>query len=175
MKTFLAKLNLITTLIALIAIFLSIILVFLMGLDESFSSIDFLSYTAQHYIEFGIWMMVPMAIGLRLQCYRKANDPAGCRTSAEMWEKLNRRDAGSLSIAALAFSSPHFSQTGNCVAASLAAGSRAYTMYLLYAGLLLLQEHWCFGQYGRLLQKAYILFDCRSKLLCLQYLPRFSK
>jgi serine/threonine protein kinase len=33
---------------------------------------------------------------LRLQHFRTANGPAGCRATAEMWEKLNRADAGSL-------------------------------------------------------------------------------
>ncbi len=36
------------------------------------------------------------AFGLRIQYFQKSGDPAGCRTTAEMWEKLNRTDAGGL-------------------------------------------------------------------------------
>jgi hypothetical protein len=36
----------------------------------------------------------------RLRHFEKTKDPAGCRQTAEMWEKLNRTDAGSLYNAA---------------------------------------------------------------------------
>jgi hypothetical protein len=44
--------------------------------------------------------LVPDAIDLRLKCCQNANDPAGCRTTAAMWEKLDRPDADSLYKAA---------------------------------------------------------------------------
>src|SRR5262249_638721 len=40
------------------------------------------------------------AIELRLRIFKKREDPAGCRQSAEMWENLNRTDAASLYKAA---------------------------------------------------------------------------
>jgi hypothetical protein len=39
-------------------------------------------------------------LGLRLRLFEKTRDAAGCRQTAEMWEKLNRSDAGSLYNAA---------------------------------------------------------------------------
>ena len=39
-------------------------------------------------------------LSLRLDHFQKAGDPTGCRTTAEMWEKLNRIDADSLYDAA---------------------------------------------------------------------------
>ena len=39
-------------------------------------------------------------LGLRLRHFAKAQDGAGCRTTAEMWEGLKRSDAGSLYDAA---------------------------------------------------------------------------
>ena len=39
-------------------------------------------------------------MNLRLRHFRKTGDLAGCRATAEMWEKLNRTDAGSLYAAA---------------------------------------------------------------------------
>jgi hypothetical protein len=44
--------------------------------------------------------MVPALMGLRLQHFQKSNDAAGCRSTAVMWEKLNRADADSLYHAA---------------------------------------------------------------------------
>jgi serine/threonine protein kinase/tetratricopeptide (TPR) repeat protein len=44
--------------------------------------------------------LIPRAISLRLRHFQKTGDPAGCRTTAEMWEKLNRPDADSLYAAA---------------------------------------------------------------------------
>jgi tetratricopeptide (TPR) repeat protein len=44
--------------------------------------------------------LIPAVMILRLQHFRKAGDPAGCRATAVMWEKLNRTDAGSLYNAA---------------------------------------------------------------------------
>jgi tetratricopeptide (TPR) repeat protein len=44
--------------------------------------------------------LIPGVMGLRLQHFQKAGDPAGCRATAAMWEKLARRDAGSLYTAA---------------------------------------------------------------------------
>ena len=44
--------------------------------------------------------LIPSAMALRMGHFRKAGDPAGCRATAEMWEKLNRTDAGSLYHAA---------------------------------------------------------------------------
>jgi serine/threonine protein kinase len=40
--------------------------------------------------------MVRTTFDLRLRLFQKASDPAGCRTTAEMWEKLQRIDAASL-------------------------------------------------------------------------------
>jgi hypothetical protein len=39
-------------------------------------------------------------VHLRLQYFEKSKDAAGCRETAEMWEKLNRADADSLYEAA---------------------------------------------------------------------------
>jgi eukaryotic-like serine/threonine-protein kinase len=44
--------------------------------------------------------LIPGAIMIRLQHFRKVGDLVGCRTSAEMWEKLNQTDAMSLYNAA---------------------------------------------------------------------------
>jgi hypothetical protein len=44
--------------------------------------------------------LIPHAFGLRGKHFQKAGDPAGCRTTAEMWEKLNRTGAESLYEAA---------------------------------------------------------------------------
>ena len=44
--------------------------------------------------------LIPSGINLRVTYFRKLGDPAGCRTTAEMWEKLNRTDADSLYNAA---------------------------------------------------------------------------
>jgi hypothetical protein len=44
--------------------------------------------------------MIPEVIDLRMGHFRKVGDPAGCRATAEMWEKLNRPDADSLYNAA---------------------------------------------------------------------------
>ena len=43
---------------------------------------------------------VTQAFTLRVQYFQKSGDPAGCRATAEMWEKRNRRDADSLYAAA---------------------------------------------------------------------------
>ncbi len=40
--------------------------------------------------------LIPFAMSLRGQHFQKIGDPAGCRATAEMWEKLNRTDAKSL-------------------------------------------------------------------------------
>ncbi len=40
--------------------------------------------------------MIPTVMALRRQHYQSSNDPAGCRATAEMWEKLNRPDSDSL-------------------------------------------------------------------------------
>jgi tetratricopeptide (TPR) repeat protein len=40
--------------------------------------------------------LIPGVVDLRLRHYEKANDAAGCRQTAEMWEQLKRTDAGSL-------------------------------------------------------------------------------
>jgi tetratricopeptide (TPR) repeat protein len=40
--------------------------------------------------------LLPEAMRLRLRHFEKIKDGSGCRQSAEMWEKLNRTDAGSL-------------------------------------------------------------------------------
>jgi tetratricopeptide (TPR) repeat protein len=44
--------------------------------------------------------LIPGVMRLRLEHFREAGDPAGCRATAVMWEKLNRTDAGSLYDAA---------------------------------------------------------------------------
>jgi serine/threonine protein kinase/tetratricopeptide (TPR) repeat protein len=44
--------------------------------------------------------VIPGAMGLRLQHFQNAKDAAGCRATAEMWEKLNRTDAAGLYNAA---------------------------------------------------------------------------
>ncbi len=53
-------------------------------------------------------------------------------SSAPQKVTVSNTGGGRLSIAALAFSSPHFSQTGNCVAASLAAG-QSCTVNVVFA------------------------------------------
>ena len=44
--------------------------------------------------------LVPDVMALRLKHFAKTKDAAGCRATAEMWEKLNRTDAESLYNAA---------------------------------------------------------------------------
>ncbi len=44
--------------------------------------------------------LIPAMIDLRLRHFAKAKDGAGCRATAEMWEKLKRTDADSLYDAA---------------------------------------------------------------------------
>jgi tetratricopeptide (TPR) repeat protein len=44
--------------------------------------------------------LLPRVLNLRLRHFEKIKDPAGCRQTAEMWEKLNRADANSLYDAA---------------------------------------------------------------------------
>jgi len=44
--------------------------------------------------------LIPGVMDLRLRHFQQAGDPAGCRTTAEMWEKLQRSDPGSLYRAA---------------------------------------------------------------------------
>jgi serine/threonine protein kinase/tetratricopeptide (TPR) repeat protein len=44
--------------------------------------------------------LVPGLLDVRLRRFEKAKDAAGCRATAEMWEKLNRTDAASLYRAA---------------------------------------------------------------------------
>jgi serine/threonine protein kinase len=44
--------------------------------------------------------LLPRVIELRLRCFEKAGDAAGCRQTAKMWEDLKHTDAGSLYIAA---------------------------------------------------------------------------
>ncbi len=44
--------------------------------------------------------LLPEVMGLRVQHFEKTKDAAGCRQTAEMWEKLNRADADSLYNAA---------------------------------------------------------------------------
>ena len=44
--------------------------------------------------------LIPYALVLRGKHFQKTGDPTGCRATAEMWEKLNRTDAGSLYDAA---------------------------------------------------------------------------
>jgi hypothetical protein len=40
------------------------------------------------------------ALEQRLRAFAKHNDASGCKQTAEMWERLNRKDAGSLYVAA---------------------------------------------------------------------------
>ena len=44
--------------------------------------------------------IIPNALGLRGKHFQKTGDPAGCRATAEVWEKGNRTDAESLYNAA---------------------------------------------------------------------------
>jgi hypothetical protein len=44
--------------------------------------------------------LLPGVMDLRLRHFEQAKDAAGCRQTAEMWEKLNRADAPSLYTAA---------------------------------------------------------------------------
>ena len=44
--------------------------------------------------------IIPTVMGLRMGHFQKVGDPAGCRATVAMWEKLNRPDAGSLYNAA---------------------------------------------------------------------------
>jgi tetratricopeptide (TPR) repeat protein len=44
--------------------------------------------------------LLPAVIILRLRHFQNTNDPGGCRTTAETWEKLNRSDVDSLLAAA---------------------------------------------------------------------------
>jgi hypothetical protein len=44
--------------------------------------------------------LIPAVMDLRLRHFEKAQDAAGCRATAEMWEKLQRTDADSLYSAA---------------------------------------------------------------------------
>jgi tetratricopeptide (TPR) repeat protein len=44
--------------------------------------------------------LIPFVVDLRLRHFEKAKDAAGCRATAEIWEKLKRTDAGSLYNAA---------------------------------------------------------------------------
>jgi hypothetical protein len=44
--------------------------------------------------------LIPAVMDLRLRHFEKANDASGCRTSAEIWEGLNRTDPDSLLRAA---------------------------------------------------------------------------
>jgi tetratricopeptide (TPR) repeat protein/tRNA A-37 threonylcarbamoyl transferase component Bud32 len=44
--------------------------------------------------------LIPGVMELRLSYFKQSKDAAGCRATAEMWEKLNRTDAASLYIAA---------------------------------------------------------------------------
>jgi tetratricopeptide (TPR) repeat protein len=44
--------------------------------------------------------LIPGIVGLRLRRFVKAKDAAGCRTTAEMWERFERTDAASLYDAA---------------------------------------------------------------------------
>jgi tetratricopeptide (TPR) repeat protein len=44
--------------------------------------------------------LIPIVLDLRLRHFEKANDAAGCRQTAQMWEKLKRTDAPSLYTAA---------------------------------------------------------------------------
>jgi hypothetical protein len=43
---------------------------------------------------------IPTLLDLRLRCFEKANDAAGCRATAEMWEQLGGANAESLYTAA---------------------------------------------------------------------------
>ena len=40
--------------------------------------------------------LIPKAFSVRMEHFQKTGDPFGCRATAEMWEKLNRTDNGSL-------------------------------------------------------------------------------
>jgi tetratricopeptide (TPR) repeat protein/tRNA A-37 threonylcarbamoyl transferase component Bud32 len=44
--------------------------------------------------------LMPFVMELRLRCFEREKDVAGCRATAEMWERLNRTDAGSYYTAA---------------------------------------------------------------------------
>jgi tetratricopeptide (TPR) repeat protein len=44
--------------------------------------------------------LIHEVMDMRLWHFQKVNDPAGCRATATMWEKLDRRDAAGLYIAA---------------------------------------------------------------------------
>ena len=44
--------------------------------------------------------LIPEVMDLRLRHFEKSKDPAGCRATAEMWEKLKRSDGASLYDAA---------------------------------------------------------------------------
>ncbi len=44
--------------------------------------------------------LIPWAMDLRLRHFQKSKDAAGCRSTADMWDKLNRSDADSLYTAA---------------------------------------------------------------------------
>ena len=44
--------------------------------------------------------LIPTVMDLRLRHFEKTKDAAGCRATAEMWEKLKRTDSGSLYDAA---------------------------------------------------------------------------
>jgi tetratricopeptide (TPR) repeat protein len=44
--------------------------------------------------------LIPAVMDLRLRYFQQAGDPAGCRTTADLWEKLHRTDARSLYSAA---------------------------------------------------------------------------
>jgi tetratricopeptide (TPR) repeat protein len=59
--------------------------------------------------------LVTGLFGLRLRQFEKTKDAAGCRQSAEMWERLNRTDADSLYNAACwrAMSATVFARAGN--------------------------------------------------------------
>ena len=44
--------------------------------------------------------LIPGVMNQRMKCFEHSNDVAGCRATAEMWEKMNRTDARSLFNAA---------------------------------------------------------------------------
>ena len=44
--------------------------------------------------------LLPMVVDLRVRHFERTKNAAGCRATAEMWEKLNRTDAESLYAAA---------------------------------------------------------------------------
>jgi hypothetical protein len=48
-----------------------------------------------------LWWLLSVLIDLRLRHFEKTKDPAGCRQTAEKWEKLNRADAQRLYNAAV--------------------------------------------------------------------------